>query len=111
MPIFIHRGRYSESAIRGMIANPEDRAETVAELARRAGGKLLAYYVTMGEDDFLVITEMPSYKEAAVVALAAAGSGGVAGVKTTLALTSAEAKEIFAATGKVAASFRGAGQS
>ncbi|MDF2974090.1 MAG: hypothetical protein K0R61_4540, partial [Microvirga sp.] len=27
MPIFITQGRYSRDAIKGMIANPEDRAE------------------------------------------------------------------------------------
>jgi uncharacterized protein with GYD domain len=109
MPIFITQGRYSRDAIKGMIANPEDRAEVVAKLAQQAGGKLLAYYITMGEYDFLTVFEMPSYKEACSVALVAAASAGVTDVKTTLAMTSAEAKEVFAATGKVAQSFRAAG--
>jgi uncharacterized protein with GYD domain len=109
MPIFITRGRYSRDAIKGMIANPEDRAEAVAKLAQQAGGKLLTYYVTMGEYDYLCILEMPSHKEACAAVLVAAGSGGVTDTKTTLAMTTAEAKEVFAATGKMASGFRAAG--
>jgi len=30
MPIFISQGRYSHDAIKGMIANPEDRAEAAS---------------------------------------------------------------------------------
>ena len=109
MPIFITRGRYPRDVIKGMIANPEDRAEVVAKLAQAAGGKLLAYYVTLGEHDFEVITEMPSHKEASTVVLAAAAGGGAVDMRTTLAMTTAEAKEVFAATGKVAASYRPGG--
>lgn len=109
MPIFITQGRYSRDAIKGMIAKPEDRAEVVARLAEQAGGKLLAYYVTLGEYDFMVICEMPSHKEASSVVLVAAASGGVTDVRTTLAMTSTEAKEVFAATGELGTGFRPAG--
>jgi uncharacterized protein with GYD domain len=63
---------------------------------------MLAYYVTLGEHDFLVVCEMPGHKEASMVVLTAAASGGVTDVKTTLAMTTAEAKEVFTATGKLA---------
>lgn len=109
MPIFITQGRYSRDAIKGMIASPEDRAELVAKLCEAAGGKLLSYYVTLGEYDWLVVTEMPSHKEVSTVVLAAAAGGGSTDMKTTLAMTTAEAKEVFAATGKVAPVFRLAG--
>ena len=48
MPIFITQGRYSEHALKGMMANPEDRAKAVGELFQRAGGKLLGFYFTSG---------------------------------------------------------------
>jgi hypothetical protein len=38
-----------------------------------------------------------------------AASGGVTDVKTTLAMTTTEAKEVFAATSKLASGFRPAG--
>ena len=60
MPTFITQGRYSRDAIKGMIARPEDRAEAVAKLCEAAGGKLLSYYVTLGEYDWLIVIEAPS---------------------------------------------------
>ena len=60
MPIFVTQGRYSRDAIKGMLAKPEDRMEAASKLAQAAGGKLLAYYVTFGEYDWLVVSEMPA---------------------------------------------------
>jgi uncharacterized protein with GYD domain len=111
MPIFITQGKYSGDSIKGMIAKPEDRSEAVAKLVERAGGKLLAYYVTFGENDFMAITELPSHKEVSTVVLAAAATGAITDVKTTLAMTGAEAKAIFAATGALAAAYRAPGKS
>jgi uncharacterized protein with GYD domain len=109
MPIFITQGRYSRDAIKGMIAKPEDRAEEVSKLCQRAGGKLLAYYVTFGEYDWMTIAEMPSHREVSAVVLAAAAGGGATEMKTTVAMTTAEAKEIFAATGKLTSGYRAPG--
>ncbi len=41
MPVFITQGRFTHDAIKGMLANPEDRAEAVGKLIAKAGGKLL----------------------------------------------------------------------
>ena len=60
MPIYICQGRYSREAIQGMIKSPEDRTEAVSKLAQSVGGKLLSYYVTFGEMDFLLIVEGPN---------------------------------------------------
>ena len=83
MPIFITQGRYSRDAIKGMIANPEDRAEAASKLFEAAGGKLLAYYVTLGEYDWLIVSEFPDHQSVSAAVLAAAASGGVTDVKTT----------------------------
>ena len=109
MPIFITQGRYSRDAIKGMIANPEDRAEAAGRLFEAAGGKMLSYYVTLGEYDWLIVSEFPDHQAVSAAVLAAAASGGVTDVRTTLAMTSAEAKGVFAATGKAAAAYRAPG--
>ena len=84
MALFITQGRYSEQAMKGMVANPEDRSGPVSALMRAAGGKLLNYYVTLGEYDFMVITEFEGDAAEFLAALLAAGaSGGVANLKTT----------------------------
>jgi len=108
MPIFITRGRYTLDAMKGMLAKPEDRAEAVGELFARAGGKLIGYYMTFGEYDFLIISEFPG-DTLGVSIIAAAASGGVSGLTTEPANTSAEMKTAFAKAAQVAASFRSAG--
>src|SRR3954451_6297661 len=106
MPIFITQGRYSRDAIQGMTANPEDRAEAAGRLFEAAGGKILSYYVTLGEYDWLIVSEFPDHQAVSAAVLAAAGSGAVTDVRTTLAMTSAEAKGVFAASGKAARAYR-----
>src|SRR3954447_19149766 len=103
MPLFITQGRYSRDAIQGMTANPEDRAEAAGRLFEAAGGKILSYYVTLGEYDWLIVSEFPDHQTVSAAVLAAAGSGGVTDIRTTLAMTTAEAKGVYAATGKAAA--------
>ncbi|MEW6451778.1 MAG: GYD domain-containing protein [Pseudomonadota bacterium] len=97
MPIYITQGRYTREAIKGMIVRPEDRAEALSRLIAKAGGRLIGYYVTFGEYDFLSIVEAPSETQMAAALLAAAGGGGVTDLRTTLAMTAIEAKGAFAA--------------
>ena len=80
MPIFITQGRYTREAIKGMITKPEDRAEAVSRLFAKGGGRLLNYYVTFGEYDFLLIAEAPSETQMAAILMAAGSSGGVTGL-------------------------------
>ena len=109
MPVFISQGRFTQHAMKGMLAKPEDRAEAVSQLIKSSGGKLLGYYFTFGEYDFLVISESTTENTAASVIVAAAG-GGVTDLKTTIAMTSAEMKSAFAKAGTLTGSFRSAGQ-
>jgi uncharacterized protein with GYD domain len=109
MPVFITQGRYTREAVKGMMIRPEDRADAVSRLMSKAGGRLIGYYLTFGEYDFLAITEMPSETQMAAALLAAGGGGGVTDLRTTLAMTSLEAKGAFAAAGDIAPSYRSAG--
>jgi len=109
MPIFITQGRFTREAVKGMIVRPEDRADAVSRLLTKAGGRLIGYYVTFGEYDFLAIAEAPSETQMAAVLLAAASGGGVTDLRTTLAMTSIEAKGAFAAASDLAPGFRSAG--
>lgn len=108
MALFITQGRFTQDAIKGLIAKPEDRADSVAKLFAKSGGKLISYYMTFGEYDFMVISEGP-YEGVAVTAIVVAASGGVTDLKTTLAMSSSEMKDAFAKAGPIAASFRAAG--
>jgi len=109
MPIYITQGRYTREAIKGMIVKPEDRADAVSRLLSKAGGRLIGHYLTFGEYDFLVISEAPGETQMAAVLLAVGSGGGVTDLRTTVAMTSVEAKGVFAAASDLAPSFRSAG--
>jgi uncharacterized protein with GYD domain len=109
MPTYITQGRYTREAIKGMIVRPEDRAAEVARLLGKVGGRLIGYYVTFGEYDFLSIAEAPNDVQMAAALLAAGSGGGVTDLKTTVALTSIEAKGAFAAASDLTPSFKSAG--
>lgn len=108
MPVFITQGRFTHHAIKSMLASPEDRAEAVGQLIAKAGGKLLGYYMTFGEYDFLLISEGPA-DQAATPLIIAAASGGVTDLKTSLAMTSSEMKQAFERAGRLGATFNAPG--
>jgi uncharacterized protein with GYD domain len=108
MPFFITQGRFTPDAIRGMLAKPEDREQAVRELFAQSGGKLVGYYMTFGDFDFMVISEGP-YEGVATSVIAAAAAGGVVDLKTTLAMTAEEMKQAFIKAAPVVARFTPAG--
>ncbi|MBS0533221.1 MAG: GYD domain-containing protein [Proteobacteria bacterium] len=109
MPIYITQGRYTRDAIKGMLVKPEDRAEAVSRLLSKVGGRLVGYYVTFGEYDFLLIADAPDNTQMAAALLAAGSGAGVTDLKTTVAMTSIEAKGAFAAASDLAPGFKSAG--
>ena len=110
MPLFITTGRFTPDAVKGMLAKPEDRADSVAKLFEQSGGKLLGYYMTFGDHDFMIVSEGP-FEGVATSAIVAEASGGVIDMKTELAMASGDMKAAFAKAGAVAATFRPAGAS
>jgi hypothetical protein len=66
---------------------------------------------TLGQHDFLLISEMPDARAATVISLAASGGGGIQDVVTTQAFTTAEARALFEQAGKVAGSYKPMGAS
>jgi GYD domain len=78
----------------------------VAGLSPKLGGKLVAYYLTSGEYDILLIFEGPSYEDTVPALIVAAAGNGLTALNTVTALTSNEMKEAFVKAGKIAASYR-----
>ena len=109
MATYITRGNYSEHAFHGMLEHPEDRHDAVAKLFAAAGGKLVQYYVTMGEYDFMVVTEFPNAIDAISALVVAAGTGGVRNLNTVMAVTTADAKKAEGKARKIMAAFKPAG--
>ena len=109
MPTFITQGRYTPEAIRGMLSNPdEDRAASLAQMFAASGGKLLSYYMTFGDYDFVIVSEGP-YEGVAPSTIVTAASGSVTELKTTIAVPATEMKTLLAKAGKLATGFKPAG--
>jgi uncharacterized protein with GYD domain len=77
---------------------------------QNAGGKLLAYYLTFGEDDFLFIADCPDNHSALSVAIVGAAGGSISNLKTTVAVTPKEAMAVFKTAGDLAKAFKSAGR-
>jgi uncharacterized protein with GYD domain len=106
MSIYISRGRYSQSGLKGMIANPEDRQAAVSRLLENAGCKLVSMYITLGEDDWLIISEAPNEQAISAAMVAAAASGSISNCRTTVAMTTKDAMEAFRKSKQVAGAYK-----
>ena len=110
MPFYVLRGRYSAEAIKGMLASPENREAAIAKVVEKAGGKLISYYLTFGDDDWLVIIDCPNNEVALSIAIVAAAGGSTTDTKTSVAMTAKQAMGAFKAAGELAKSFKSAGR-
>ena len=106
MAIFVTQGRFTREYLKGGLAKPEDRQAAISRLCEQVGGKLISLHFTLGQYDFLVISEMPDAQAASVLSLTASGGGGIEGATTTQAFTPAEAKTLFERAGRIAASYK-----
>jgi uncharacterized protein with GYD domain len=110
MSIYILRGRYNSEALKGMMASPEDREAAIAKVVEKAGGKVIGYYLTFGEDDWLLIIDCPDNEVALSIAIVAAAGGSITDTKTSVAMTSKQAMAAFKVAGELARSFKNPGR-
>src|SRR5436305_13764318 len=101
MSTYVLRGRYSSDALKGMLSSPEDREAAIAKVVEKAGGKLLSYYLTFGDDDWLVIIDCPDNEVALSIAVVGAAGGSNTDTKTTVAMTAKQAMAAFKAAGEL----------
>ncbi|WP_170478669.1 GYD domain-containing protein [Ruegeria arenilitoris] len=87
MPVFITYASYSQSGVQGMLEKPANRTGPVKALLEKVGGKLLAFYMTTGSNDVVVISEAPDGTDAVAVGMAVAASGAVDKIETVRAWT------------------------
>ncbi len=95
MPIYVTLIRYTEQGIKTFKDLPK-RLEETRTAGEAAGAKLVAFYLTMGQYDAVVVSEAPDGETVATLALAAGGRGNVR-TETLRAFTEDEAKKLAAA--------------
>lgn len=98
MPKFLVHGTYSAEGLQGLRKDKASGRRRVLKKALTAlGGKLESIYYTFGDDDVIVLADVPSNVAAAAISLAASSSGLVR-VKTTPLLTVDEVDEALEMT-------------
>ncbi len=109
MPRFIITGNYTSAAMKGMIANPSDREASTRPLVEAAGAKLESYFLTSGDNDFMMVVEGPDSADIIPALMVAGASGTVSNLKTIRAYTSAEFTAAQKKAGQLASHFKPAG--
>ena len=94
MPTYISLLRYTHQGITTIKQGPA-RLDAAKEVYRQAGGELKAFYLTMGQYDAVVISELPNDIAGAKLALALGAQGNVR-TETLRALTEEEFRRTVA---------------
>jgi uncharacterized protein with GYD domain len=92
MPVYVTLMKLTDQGIKTIKDSPQRIAENVKAL-EDAGGKLLAFYMTLGEYDYVSIQEVPSDEVGAALLLKLAG-GGTVRTTTLKAFTKEQFAEI-----------------
>jgi uncharacterized protein with GYD domain len=94
MPTYVSLMKLTEKGIKDIKKAPE-RVEAAVKGMEAVGGKLLGFYMVMGEYDYISISEGPS-DEVAMTFLLGLGAGGNVRTTTLKAFTLEEMKGMIA---------------
>jgi len=93
MPKFLIEATYTAEGYKGLSKDkPSGRKAAIAQAVRKLGGNLDAAYFCLGENDVVLIVDLPDHLAAAALGSAACASG-MARTKTTVLLTVEEADQ------------------
>jgi uncharacterized protein with GYD domain len=95
MPHYISLLRYAQKGIENIKQGPS-RTDAAKKLFESAGGKMKAFYMTLGQYDAVAISEFPNDETAARVMLTAGMQGNIR-TETLRAFTEEEYRKIVAA--------------
>jgi uncharacterized protein with GYD domain len=106
----VTRGRFTHDYAKGLVAAPEDREPAVKKLVESVGAKLINFYFTTGDSDFLIITEGNDAESIIASLLATAAAGMISDISTARAWTGAEFKTVADKASKAAKAYRAPGK-
>ncbi len=106
----VTRGRFTQDYAKRLVAAPEDREPAVRKLIEGAGGKLVNFYFTTGDTDFLLVTEANEAESIIAALLAVAAAGTISNVTTSRAWTGGEFKPVADKASQAASLYRAPGK-
>jgi uncharacterized protein with GYD domain len=93
MAKFLWKASYSSDGVKGLLdEGGTGRRAAVEQLVGNLGGKLEAFYYALGDDDVIVIVDLPDNTTAAAISLTINSIGAVQ-IKTVPLLTPEELDE------------------
>jgi len=110
MATLITRGRFTQDYAKALVGAPEDREPVVRKLIEAVGGKLLSFYFTTGDSDFLLITEAEEPEAIIAGLLATAAAGTISDITTSRAWTGKEFKAVAEKASKAAKAYKPPGK-
>ena len=106
MPKYLLNVSYTTEGIQGVLKEGgSGRKAMVDNLVAGLGGTVEAFYFAFGDDDVIVIADLPDQTSAAAIAMRV-GASGAAGVSTTVLLTARGDRQGCADLGRVPRSGR-----
>ena len=101
MTIFMTQAKLTPEAFKGLAAGATDRREVLNDMMEQLGGRLISYYFSFGESDIVAIFEGPSPESVLSVLVAAAGSGAMSDVRTTVMVSYEDGIEAIKKSGSI----------
>ncbi len=95
MPTYITLSKWTDQGIQDIRASPQ-RLDAAKEAISAAGGRMIAFYMVLGEYDMVIIWEAPN-DEAYTATIIAIASRGAVRSTTLKAFTEEEYRRIMAA--------------
>jgi uncharacterized protein with GYD domain len=92
MPHFMIRWQFTSTSAKALVGKPNDRTGAAKALVEGFGGKLVSYYLALGEYDGIAICEFPNNTAAVACSMSATATGGFSRFETTTLLTAQEAE-------------------
>ncbi len=87
MPTYMTRGNYTQGSWASLVDNPQNRLEIIETLGKEVGVKIIAAYYSLGERDFLIISEAPDVTGISALLMKVASTGSVNNLETTVLMT------------------------
>ncbi len=106
MPLYFARARYSDEAIKGMVASPTNREQAGRAFVEAIGGKMHAFYHVVGSrHDVMYIVETPDHVTGVAADMVLRASGAVADGEIYELMSSVEGLEAIKKAATIAASY------
>jgi len=98
---YLLRGSYTSEAWAAQVKDPKNRIEIVRPVFEQLGGSIESAYFSFGDDDLVIIMEMPDNVSAAALSIAVSAGGAVQNIKTAPLMSMDEGLEAIVKAGSV----------